>query len=86
MAGLVVTKEFFKWTNGDNADCLSAGLLIQHELSIVREAEISHAACSRYQKLFRFSLSGCAFQRFHMLPAMTSGSLRARRLFLIPAI
>jgi hypothetical protein len=52
MAGLMVIKEFFKWTNDNTVDRHNADLLIQCALNIDRVAEISMVTYFRYQKLF----------------------------------
>jgi hypothetical protein len=53
MAGLMVIKDFFNWTNEEAMDRYNVDLAIQYALNIDQGAEISRATFFRYQKRFR---------------------------------
>ena len=63
MAGLMVVKDFFNWTEEEAIDRYNADLTIQYALNIDQCNEISRATYFRYQKMFREEERGRAVMR-----------------------
>lgn len=53
MAGLMIVKDFFNWTQEEAIDRYNADLTVQYALNIDQGVEISRATYFRYQKMFR---------------------------------